>query len=573
MSAPQPEGTEPEPIDVAGSPANEVDQSTPPAPLALRIAIVVVVLLGSSVFLFGRLGHYALWDDEAVAAIPALGLWRTGDTTCVLGKNIVAYRNGSLLTNLSDHGSPPLMFALAAPSLGLLGQNAWAARLPFALCGLGTVGLLLHWGWRARADAATWILLGMAILGNVSLFLFSRQCRYYAPSTLLSVAVAYGYVFHKGRRAWLLAISLLSWALMFANPMNYVALYAAMAADYAFWGRRRQPLSWSGWLWLFVPQVLLAAPILLVWNPAQRTDFSHPHQNWIVERANLLYRNLRDLNLCEFGILPLIIVAPLLYFRHWRPWLVRASLAFLIYVLVMTIVSPQLVNVTSTADVRYLVPVIPLCMAIAVLVLRALSLGNCLAAAGLGLLAFGTNIMNLDPFVFGGFRSTVCDYIAELYQPPSDPYTVTAAWINEQVEPGKSICVLPMYMAYPLMFHAPGPVYAWQLDPATRTSFEQLDAIHFWGMQLPDYFIAFGPTGAVVPRLLPADAPVRYEPIATLDHFWKDMYRPELFWRTFKPLTRYDRERDAIYVFRRTDARSPRFTVPSLLDAWPPGGP
>jgi hypothetical protein len=323
-----------------------------------------------------------------------------------------------------------------------------------------------------------------------------------------------------------------------------------------------------------VPQALLGTPVLLVWNPSERTDFSFPHGNLIVEKATLLYRNFRDLNRCEFGILPLIAAAPLLYFRDWRQWLVRASLAFLIYVAVMTVVSPQPVGASPTADVRYLAPAIPLCMAIAVLVLRALSLGDGVAAACLGLLAFGTNIMNLDPFLLGGFRSTVCHYVAELYQPPSDPYTVTAAWINEHIEPGQSICVLPMYMAYPLMFHAPGAVYAWQLDPATSKGFEQLDPIHFWGKQLPDYFIAFGPAGEIVPRLLPPDAPVSYEPIATLDHFWRDLHRPELFWRTFRPVTRYDRERDAIFVFRRAERRSQPVTEPQQRPgAWPPAGP
>jgi hypothetical protein len=197
-------------------------------------------------------------------------------------------------------------------------------------------------------------------------------------------------------------------------------------------------------------------------------------------------------------------------------------------------------------------------MAIAVLVLRVVTLDDALLAACLGLLAFGTNIMNLDPFLRGGFRSTVSDYVTEMYQPPGDPYTVTAAWINEHVQPGESVCVLPTYMAYPLMFHAPGPVYAWQLDPALSKDFEQLDAIHFWGKQPPDYFIAFGPTSAVVPRLLPPDAPIQYELIATLDFYWKDMHRPELFWRTFKPVTRYDKEREAIFVFRKTEGRPQR---------------
>jgi hypothetical protein len=30
------------------------------------------------------------------------------------------------------------------------------------------------------------------------------------------------------------------------------------------------------------------------------------------------------------------------------------------------------------------------------------------------------------------------------------------------------------------------------------------------------------------------------------------MYRPELFWRTFVPVTQYDPRTEAIYIFQRT---------------------
>jgi hypothetical protein len=537
--------------------ASPVSPAPAPAPRALRIAVVAVVLLGSAVFLFARLGHYALWDDEVFTAVPALGLWRTGDTTLVLGKNVVAYRGGAMLTgdaNL-DRCSPPLMFFLAAPSLGVLGQNAWAARFPFALCGLGTVALLLHWAWRAGASGVTWILLGLAILGNVSFFLYSRQCRYYAPAILLSVAIACGYVFYDGRRRCLLALALLSAALVTTNPMNYVALYAAMAVDFILWGWRRRALTWRGWLWLFFPQLILAGPIIAIWNPSHTTVFTFPHENWIDDKLTLLYRNLRDLNRCEFGILPLIVLTPLFYFRKRQDWLLRAPLAFLIFIMVTTVVSPQPVAFSETADIRYVAPVIPLCMAIAVLALRLVPPAHPTVAVPLGLLVFGTNLLNLDPLFRGALRSTPAEYIAELYLPPSDPYTVTATWIHEHVKPGESICVLPGHMAFSLMFSAPEPIYAWQFDPANERRFRRFGPIHFWGKQAPDYFIGFGPHAKTVRKLFPGDGPIFYEPAATLDILWKDLYRPELFWRKFRSVTDFDKSEEAIYVFRKVESR------------------
>ena len=44
---------------------------------------------------------------------------------------------------------------------------------------------------------------------------------------------------------------------------------------------------------------------------------------------------------------------------------------------------------------------------------------------------------------------------------------------------------------------------------------------------------------------------VQYEQVALIDYYWLDAYRPELFWRKFKPITKYDRGREAIYIFKR----------------------
>ena len=101
----------------------------------IKRAIALGVFLTAAILLFARLGYYALWDDEAVTALIGLGIWRTGDTTAVVGDNVLGYDNGSLLVGLRERHRPPLGFYLAAPSLGLLGSTAWAARLPFALCG------------------------------------------------------------------------------------------------------------------------------------------------------------------------------------------------------------------------------------------------------------------------------------------------------------------------------------------------------------------------------------------------------------------------------------------------------
>ena len=149
------------------------------------------VICISALLLFFRLGHYALWDDEAGLAIRARGVWQTGDTSIVAGHNILAPRQGIIVRDLKDRANPPLPAYVMAPFAAFSGTGAFLPRLPLALCGLMCVGLLLWWLWRDKADRMTWSLMAIAILGNVSFFLYFRQARYYGITLLCSVAAAY----------------------------------------------------------------------------------------------------------------------------------------------------------------------------------------------------------------------------------------------------------------------------------------------------------------------------------------------------------------------------------------------
>jgi 4-amino-4-deoxy-L-arabinose transferase-like glycosyltransferase len=133
-----------------------------------------VIFTAFAVLLLTRLGHYTLWDDEANTALFADGVWRTGDTSAAFGNNVVAYRNGLELDGLKNRRNPPLSYFVAAPFVGLLGRSALAARLPFALLSLATLGVAIAWLRKSRAELQTWVLFGLAILGNVSLMLYGR---------------------------------------------------------------------------------------------------------------------------------------------------------------------------------------------------------------------------------------------------------------------------------------------------------------------------------------------------------------------------------------------------------------
>jgi 4-amino-4-deoxy-L-arabinose transferase-like glycosyltransferase len=509
-----------------------------------RTTIAVVILIASAVLIFARLGHYPLWDDEAITALAAEGVLRTGDTTAVLDRNFVAYGGGILLKNNHDRSTPPLPAYLTAPSLALFGRTSFAARLPFALLGVACVALMLRWLHLERADVVTWALTSAAIIGNVSLMLYFRNCRYYGVAIVCSVAIAYLYLHRQGRRREFLLAAAASIALLASNYLNFIALYLCLAIDYLIWGRRERPIGWKNWAVLLVPQIVVGAIIVSIWNPFFTSNSAAFWTGGLGARAIVFLRAWRDINGCEYGALPLLLLAPLLYFVFRDRWLVRASLALLAYMIVMALLAPTNTSRSQYADVRYLTPIIPLCIAIEVLVIRHLWSRWRIAAAMIAVLAFATNVLHLGMFRSEGLRSTIVAYVGELVSPPRDPYSVTIAWIKGNVRAGETIAVLPNHMTYPLMFHAPHARYIWQFKP--------------WQEGAADDLIVFGPTIQSVMRsgILARDG-WSYEPFERLETYWQDRYRPELMFRLFKNVESYDPRGQDIYIFKARRSSTP----------------
>ena len=518
-----------------------------------QLALFTSVLVVSACFLFVNLGRYALWDDESVSALVAIGIQRTGDTSVILDHNIVAYRSGLLVREGKDRSTPPLSTYLTAASFSLFGVDAWAARLPSACFGLAAVGLLL--GYCRKLPLKTQVIFSLGILGNVSLFLFSRQARYYAAGLFFSTAIVLLYYRWKGSWRGALGMAILGVFLFANNYLAYAALALCLLADWFFW--RRKEISWTpkNLLALALPQAVAIPWIALIWNPFGTGFGEYVGQNSPWDRVVLFFWNLRDLNAAEFLIGPLILVACFLAWKTKDQLLTRMLLALFLYVSFVSLVSPQTLSNTSVADVRYLAPVIPLGIAIATLVITRVTAGYRILGIGLALLAFQTNLLNGGPLLQGGIRSTIAEFTRELFVPNPEPYTPAADWISKNVKSGESVAVYPDYMVYPLMFRSPLPTYAWQLKTGVESRFGNVPDIHWEGRQPPDYFVLFGPVVAEFLKAAPQweSRGWHYEHVATLNTFWKDLYRPELFWRTFRPIGRFDPDWEAIQIFRRRD--------------------
>ena len=541
--------------------SGKIPASVPVSSWTADAAAIVALLVCSTLLIF-RLGHYALWDDEALTAIVAHNVWKFGDTYAWDGTNIAAYRDGLELNGIKNRVFPPAQFFFAAPFIGVLGRTAFAARLPFALAAIG--GFTLWWWWLRRCQASIQfcLLTTIAVLGNVSLFLFSRQARWYALAWTLSLAFVYLYIHRDESKTKRILFALCGVALLATNYFPYGATMVCLVVDYLLFELWKKRDTWSQISIFLLTQAAGLFVVVGIWYPFAREQFplSYAPASWITDKLVLFWWNLRDLNACEFVWTPILLVALAVWIvgRFRDVWLIRSILAFVIYVAAISILSPQPVELMNTSySLRYLVALIPLGIFISVRVLTALcfSLPTTIA---LGAFFFLTTI----PYALFQeavhaptaipIRSTILSWLGELARPQDQAYRAASAWLIANAKPLETVYVLPEFSTYPLMFHAPQQVYAWQLSPEKRHEYSMLPAANFKGAIKPDIVVVFGGYyGKDLDDRVKTAVGVQYKMVASLDVFGRDETRPELFWHSFVTSPVMASNSDGTYVFRR----------------------
>lgn len=515
-------------------------------------------LTAAAWLLFWSLGDYALWDDEAGTALHATAVSQTGDTGAMVGENLVAFRNGVALRNLKDRTVSPLQYYVAAPFVAWGKQSAFFSRLPFAFAGFIALALIGYWAvvaCRSYKELATYLLVA---LSTVSIFLYFRQCRYYSLVLLFEVLTLYFYLRKDGSWTSLSALILSLWGLMASHYLGYFAAIGALAIDYLLWGKKQNTLSSQALVCLCVSQIGLAILLLSVWNPLATNWGAHiqEYAPTISQKTFLLLWQFRDCFRAEFLAFLPFVLAPFLAVKEKDNLLLRAFVAVAVIIFLTTFATPQThLDSTGTADIRYVISVIPLGIFICGRVLLQITGGRTLWLV-LALIGFCfLNVLNPFRVNRGQGLSTWIGFVRELNQPSRDPYRTAANWISLHVPERASIWVLPDYACYPLMFHGSQAIYAWQLRPEQKNEeqFKNLPDIHFQGVVLPDFIVAFGPSVEQIRHLLVqwSMQGLRYQEVTRLMTFWKDLYRPELFWRSFRPIENFDPNTEAIYIFQR----------------------
>jgi hypothetical protein len=527
----------------------------PQRPISPELLLTVITLALSALLLFTHLGTQALWDDEANTALVGLGVLRTGDTSAqVDDHNFVAYNGGCELIGLKQRYLPPGQAYIAAGSMALLGRNALGARFGFALFGLATVALLLRWMARDRAPFSWRVFFCVLLVSNVSLFLFFRNARYFAPATFFTVAAGFCYTAPR-TKAWaaLLGTSLLG--LLACNYFLLIPAFATIVVDYLLFTRKSRPIPPGQIAIALAIPLIFGLPIVWIWNPLLFDD-QYPDKRgpWLTTRLILAYKNLRDLDVVQIVSLPMLAVPLVLYRWVKNRWLLQAPLFFAVYFVVLILVSPEPAYLLPEGATRYAVPIIPLALAMTATALFAIWQLNRITAVVVALLLTISNLPYPCALARLGLTSSQYNFVGELLDPPLDPYAALAFWVNQNVHAGQSVYVIPNYALYPIMFHAPAPTYAWQFPVHAKPDTPPLPAIQTIGNGAPDVVICEGAWMSNLSAFEAYEAKNGHHYVPAeqvLCSPWA-LQRPEIYWHGFRFVPSHG-PADAIYIVRRID--------------------
>ncbi len=267
---------------------------------------VLLLLFLGGLLLLTRLDNGRLWQDEAETAVLAKNTLRFGYPRAFDGVNrlnpAVPLAAGEAWTY-----HPWLPMYLLALFFQLFGAGTLTARLPFALMGLGSLLLAyrLLLKWSGDRDLAR--LFSLLFLLCVPFLLHMRQCRYYAPSLLLSLWASWAYwrwLQARPRSEWNLGLALV--LLFHANHGAFVPMAGACLAHALWSGALRSRMRSA--LAIALPVALLTLPFALFLQSGQH----HVEPSWreIRHHTEFYFRQINHYLLPVTFWLPLLLLWP-----------------------------------------------------------------------------------------------------------------------------------------------------------------------------------------------------------------------------------------------------------------------
>ena len=202
---------------------------------------LLILLAVSAVLILSNLGNIYLWQDEAQTALVAKTILTHGVPLGTDGVNSFSKDFGK---ECAKNGvwiwHPWFPFYLLAGFFAVFGTGNFVCRLPFALMGIAIVILAYYFArslWHSKRAGA---IAAAVLLANVPFLLLVRQCRYYSPAALFSLAGLYAYTEMLRKRRYAGVWFGASAGLLFHTHYVYCAVLLATAVIHCYVFRRER---------------------------------------------------------------------------------------------------------------------------------------------------------------------------------------------------------------------------------------------------------------------------------------------------------------------------------------------
>ena len=340
-----------------------------PSKRTTECIIILALITLSSALILSHLGNVYLWGDEAQTAMVAKTVLKYGYPRGFDGVNYICQLKGAQVgRNFVWIWHPWFPFYLLAGFFAAFGQSTFTARLPFALMGIATVILTYYFAKSLWNNRRAGIISAVLLMTCVPFLLMVRQCRYYAPMMLFSVAGLYAYTRMLDRRKHSAAAFVISGVLLFHTHFVYCGVLLATVFIHSLIFRRDR-------VWAVMVMSAIIAALGVPWM-IWASSMGNIAQGYgsIVERHALQFAGVFTIQVMKHVFPPWLLALPIgvyLLNRHRKRKIStdnREGLALLILFALMTLAAAAFT--AQYPYFRYIATLVPAVMIITGLILE-----------------------------------------------------------------------------------------------------------------------------------------------------------------------------------------------------------
>lgn len=443
-----------------------------------QVLAPALIAVSAAVLLFWGLTDKYLWEDEASTAVLAARMLKYGRPLSYDGVNLVTIdhfaaedestadslsrdtnaavsyytRRGDYKSDTTWKWQPWGQFVTAAAGIALLGKTTLGARLPFAIAGFVTV-LLLFRLVRRRFDSLPMATVAATLLlANAYWILHTRQCRYYALSSLLFLVTMAAFArWQRGGRYGAALFVAAAWCWFQVDFGTFWPIIGVLFID-AFLARRTrfwQSLAVGGALALSI------APFAVYYELWGR------HSTQVGTWGERFWGNLANMNLYVAPVLVLLF-SGLILEAQWKNLPIEERHLIAISCGSLVALAIWIPAVAPTAFLRYAIMAAPVgALLTAWLLFRLTKRNPWLVAAGTAVLVFTQWIclpMMTSEWFHGApfLRSELAYMGCEVFGHRPDPNRLVIDWLRKNAAPADKILI--DYEDVPLMYYLPNPI-------------------------------------------------------------------------------------------------------------------